>query len=107
MCVLSFADLFLSNELLNIRACHFTVLPDSVIIRLPRVGLAYVEKKARVYLDILHWKFYLPISYWIVLILSFLLLQSFSLETLFFSEAIENIFWVTGKFLTLALETFN
>ena len=35
MCVLSFAGLFRSNELLNIRVCHLTDLPDNVIIRLP------------------------------------------------------------------------
>lgn len=50
MCVLSFAALFHSNQLLDIRVCHLTVsLPDNVILRLLERRLAYIER-ARMYL---------------------------------------------------------
>ena len=35
MCVLFFVGLFRSSELLSIRICHITVLPDYITIRLP------------------------------------------------------------------------
>ena len=103
MCALSFVGLFCSNELLNIRVCHITILSDYVTIRFPesktdvyREGQDVVTHKS----DNFTCPYRLLLRYLDVLISIFLCFQNYCLGTSFLLNLPKSMYWVTEKFPT-------